>query len=313
MPDFLSRLDRFIEASKVTLVPWNPANQAIDPSHFNEFDDSDDSSNLRPFHYLKSLERSLPSYAEDFGLQWTELYDDYRKDRYKHFEQFSRLGINPDSLSGKNCLDVGCGLGRLSEICLGRANYVFGVDLSEAVLEAARLIRSKRFLPVQASADDMPLKDNSFDLVYCWGVLHHTENPSKTLSEMWRVLKPGGTLVIWVYGRNKFYLKRSLLAKYFSELDEYEMLHLSNALTNLSHTCQLTSMTFLRMIANDLCYSVKNTKEYTRHVLYDGLGPAFHYLLDSQWFQSESKSIQDLESLNVVETPYTVATFKKCS
>lgn len=311
MLPILSDLNQFVDESKVGFVPWNCDAEESSYSDLRVENNAGIASKVaRPFFYLKSLQ-GLPTYAEDFGFQWTTLYDDYRKDRYKHLEQFLRLGVNPELLKDKNCLDVGCGLGRLSEICLGRANYVFGVDLSAAVLEAARLIRSERFVPVQASADHMPFKDNSFDFVYCWGVLHHTKNPAKTLDELWRVLKPGGTLAIWVYPRNRSYLRRSLLAKYFSGLDEHAMLNFANMLTSLSHTCQLTSQAFLNMLASDLCYSVKNTKEYTRHVLYDGLGPAFHYLLDSQWFKEESQRLQGLSSIESVDQPFAVTRLQK--
>ena len=145
----------------------------------------------REFYYLKSLD-DLGRYADDFGFQWTSLYDDYRKTRGNHLNQFLRLGVNPNGLTNKTCLDVGCGLGRLSEICLGKSKLVCGVDLSNAVKEAARVIQSEKFIPIQASADNLPLKDSSFDFVYCWGVLHHTKDPEQTLSELWRVLKPGG-------------------------------------------------------------------------------------------------------------------------
>ena len=270
-----SDISKFIDESITSVVPW-----LINEDRPNVFKTGE-----RPYYYLKSSS-GLAAYADDFGFQWTQLYDDYRKDRYKHLEQFLRLGFNPESLEGKSCLDVGCGLGRLSEICLSRASYVFGVDMSSAITEAARVIRSDKFIPIQASADQMPLKKNSFDFVYCWGVLHHTQNPANTLKELWRVLKPGGTLAIWVYERNEWYLRRSLLTKYFSSLDEYEMLNFANALTSLTHTTQLTSSVYSKTISSDLCFSIKNTKEHTRHILYDGLGPSFHYLLDSKWFNS---------------------------
>lgn len=306
------KLASFIDESSLEFIPWGPDSQKQNSSDFSANRVNSEFSIDRSFHYLKSL-HGLPTYAEDFGFQWTELYDDYRKDRYKHLDQFLRLGLNPELLRDKNCLDVGCGLGRLSEICLGRANYVFGVDLSAAVLEAARLIRSEKFVPIQASADCMPLKNNCFDFIYCWGVLHHTENPEKTLGEMWRVLKPGGALAIWVYPRNSWYLKRSLLAKYFSTLDEHAMLSFSDLLTSLSHTSQLTSQAFLKMLTSDLSFSIKNTKEYTRHILYDGLGPTYHYLLDSKWFYRESKSFRDLAYVKAVDKPFTVAHLKKLS
>ena len=188
---------------------------------------------------------------------------------------------------------------------LRRARYVFGIDLSEAVLEAARLIRSDKFVPIQSSADDLPLKIILLISSLLGRASSHGRS-SKTLRELWRVLKPGGCLAVWVYPRTPWYLKRSLLAKYFSTLDEREMFEFSDALTSLSHKRQLTSKTFTKMLSSDLCYSIKNTKEHTRHILYDGLGPMFHYLLDAKWFEMESGKLQGLASIHSVDEPYAV-------
>jgi len=231
-----------------------------------------DNGPKRGFYFLSDAAISTQDYAQDFGLQWTTLYDDYRHDRFTHLDQFLRLGIPPTELEGKVVLDAGCGVGRLSEICLGSADLVIGLDLSDAVREAARLVTSSSFLPIKASGDDIPLVDGSVDVAFCWGVLHHTSSPGRTLGELWRVIKPGGTLAIWVYARNDKYLRRALLAHYFSHLDEREMLEVAEVLTNVAHTLQLTSPGFLSLFSDDLRFGVKNNKEYTRHILYDGLG-----------------------------------------
>ena len=272
-----------------------------------------DKSQKRDFYYLVDDHVHVENYAEDFGFQWTHLYDDYRHDRFKHLDQFMRLGVHPSSLRGKTCLDVGCGLGRLSEMCLGSADLVFGVDLSEAVTEAARLITTPSFVPIRGSGDGIPLVDESIDFVFCWGVLHHTKDPAATLCDLWRVLKPGGTLAIWVYAKDKIFLKRSLLAHYFAHLGEQEMLDVADTIADAAHALQLTSQTYLNMLASDLKFSVKNTKQYTRHILYDGLGPDFHYLLDHQWFGSQAKTYVDLQGIEFIRTKDTAVKLHKKS
>ena len=270
-----------------------------------------DNGPKRDFYYLTEAQHNVEDYADDFGFQWTELYDDYRHDRFKHLDQFMRLGVHPASLRGKTCLDVGCGLGRLSEMCLGSADLVFGVDLSEAVAEAARLISSPGFVPIRGSGDGLPLVDESIDFVFCWGVLHHTKDPAATLRDLWRVVKPGGTLAIWVYAKNKIFLKRSLLAHYFSHLDEQEMLDVADSLANVAHALQLTSQPYLSMFASDLNFSVKNTKQYSRHILYDGLGPDYHYLLDYQWFVEQAAQLAGVAKLQQVSSVDTAVKLTK--
>ena len=270
-----------------------------------------DNGPKRDFYYLTDALQNIEDYADDFGFQWTELYDDYRHDRFKHLDQFMRLGVHPASLRGKTCLDVGCGLGRLSEICLGSADLVFGLDLSEAVTEAARLITAPSFVPVRASGDGIPLLDDSIDFVFCWGVLHHTKDPAATLRDLWRVVKPGGTLAIWVYAKNNIFLKRSLLAHYFSHLDEQEMLDVADSLANVAHALQLTSLPYLSMFASDLNFSVKNTKQYSRHILYDGLGPDYHYLLDYKWFVEQAAQLAGAAQLQRVSSVDTAVKLTK--
>ena len=119
------------------------------------------------------------------------------------------------------------------------------------------------------------------------------------------MLKPGGTLAIWVYAKNKIFLKRALLAHYFAHLGEQEMLDVANVLADTAHALQLTSPTYLSMFTSDLNFSVKNTKQYTRHILYDGLGPDYHYLLDHHWFAEQTAllpSVGQFERVDSVDT-----------
>ena len=272
-------LNNIFDSENLSAIQWSECQQPVVRASAT--------GSLRDFWYLRDRSLGAEQYGDDFGFQWTELYDDYRHLRSVHLDQFMRFGINPNDLRGKICLDVGCGLGRLSEICLGVADHVIGIDLSKAVTEAGRLVSTPSFTPVWGTGDRMPLKDESVDFVFCWGVLHHTINPRETLRELWRVVKPGGLVAIWVYPRNERYLRRSLLAHHFSELDEMQMLNVANTLTAIAHTLQINSPAFLNALRSDLIFSVKNTKEYSKHILYDGLGPAFHYLLDRAWFVRE--------------------------
>ncbi len=111
------------------------------------------------------------------------------------------------SARGRKVLEIGCGLGtdgaRFAE---AGADYT-GVDLTEAAVELAR----KRFelfdLPGRfqtADAENLDFSDESFDLVYSHGVLHHTPETKKAIGEIHRVLRPGGRAIVMLYHRDSY-------------------------------------------------------------------------------------------------------------
>jgi SAM-dependent methyltransferase len=112
-----------------------------------------------------------------------------------------------DEARGKRVLDVGCGNGYvLAQYALHGANVV-GVDLTERAIDLSR--RRFRLLGLDgefAQIDGMrlPYPDASFDVVCSMGVLHHIPDPRPLVSELERVLRPGGELVVMLYNRSSF-------------------------------------------------------------------------------------------------------------
>jgi len=98
-------------------------------------------------------------------------------------------------------VDVGCATGRLLE-CLARAGAkdLFGIDLAPRILEKAR--KRMSYLGVSAelwtadAEDRLPWNDDFFDAATLTGVLHHFFRPRDAISEIRRVLRPGGRLLV---------------------------------------------------------------------------------------------------------------------
>ena len=108
---------------------------------------------------------------------------------------------------GLRVLEIGCGLGTDGvRFAKAGADYT-GVDLTDAAIELAR----KRFelsglrgeLRV-SDAENLDFADESFDLVYSHGVLHHTPDIAHAVSEIHRVLKPGGRAIVMLYHRDSY-------------------------------------------------------------------------------------------------------------
>ena len=82
-----------------------------------------------------------------------------------------------------------------------------GVDLTEAAVEAVRERLALEGLEAElrvADAESLPFGDGEFDLVYSWGVIHHTPDTERALAEVRRVLRPGGEARIMLYSRRSW-------------------------------------------------------------------------------------------------------------
>ena len=106
---------------------------------------------------------------------------------------------------GRRVLEVGVGVGTdFSQFVRHGANAT-GIDLTAAGVALTRARLAELGVPggrgrlAGGDAENLPFRDESFDLVYSWGVLQHTPDTPRALREAWRVLRPGGRLKAMIY------------------------------------------------------------------------------------------------------------------
>lgn len=140
---------------------------------------------------LKTYNRKLlHRYDTTFWVKfWTGKWDN---------EVISELGEN---LSSMNILDIGCATGRLlCSLAHTGAQNLAGTDIASKIVEQAgvnlKKAGIKADLRVSDAEDELPWESDIFDLVTMTGVFHHFFNPSRALSEVYRVLKREGKLII---------------------------------------------------------------------------------------------------------------------
>jgi len=163
-----------------------------------------------------------------------EYFDEVEARKYfvePHIPRFAEF----ERWSGKRVLEVGCGIGTDS-INFARAGaQLTAVDLSGESLRIARERASvmgveDRIEFVQANAEELTsaVSGGEYDLIYSFGVIHHTPRPEAALAEMRRLAAPGGTLKLMVYhrdswkvlwilaaeGHGRFWNAAELIAKY---------------------------------------------------------------------------------------------------
>ena len=158
------------------------------------------------------------NYSSSFGFQWNK-FQRTQLDSFSgssiSFERFyASTAWKQDVLSRSSVLEVGSGAGRFTEVFLqSTSGYLHSIDYSNAV--EANLYNnaqySNRLSLSQSSIYDLPFADNSFDFVFCLGVLQHTPSFQRSVSCLVAKAKVGGQIVV------DFYPVKSWLTKLHSK------------------------------------------------------------------------------------------------
>lgn len=148
------------------------------------------------------------NYTDNFGLQWNR-FAKTQLDRAAGGSTQSRerfwleTGWTPDMLDDQDVLEVGSGAGRFSRVVLEETRArLWSLDYSSAVdanLANNGALAPERFQLFQASIYEMPFPDNSFDKVFCLGVLQHTPVFEKSVSALVAKAKKGAEIVVDFY------------------------------------------------------------------------------------------------------------------
>ncbi|MCC7418346.1 MAG: methyltransferase domain-containing protein [Acidobacteria bacterium] len=148
---------------------------------------------------------------ESFGFQWTqfsEMVIDFRENFLKYIEP-----LDQSFFPGKVGLDLGCGFGRHIYNAAKFGAEMIGVDLSDAI-ESTRA--NTRGMPnvhlVQADVFHLPIRHGVLDFAYSIGVLHHTPDPEAAFRCLVPLVKPGGSVFVWVYSKTRSFLNFCLEA-----------------------------------------------------------------------------------------------------
>jgi SAM-dependent methyltransferase len=133
-----------------------------------------------------------------------EGYREQARRRYElepYIEQFADF----EAARGRHVLEVGVGLGADHERFAAAGANLSGIDLSRRAVEHARrrlgLFGLDSGLLV-GDAERLPFASCAFDLVYSWGVIHHSPDTAAAVAEIHRVLRPGGMAKIMIYHRS---------------------------------------------------------------------------------------------------------------
>jgi 2-polyprenyl-6-hydroxyphenyl methylase/3-demethylubiquinone-9 3-methyltransferase len=153
---------------------------------------------------LKSGGKTMPEAVRyDFGEQWSEyaqrITDADLRSSETAFHDLLPKGFDP---VGKSILDIGCGSG-IHSVAAARTGFsrVAALDYYEGSIHATKSMAQRYNVNVDAHRDDIlnTKLTEQFDVVYSWGVLHHTGNQRLAISNAKALVKPGGLFIISIY------------------------------------------------------------------------------------------------------------------
>jgi SAM-dependent methyltransferase len=112
--------------------------------------------------------------------------------------------LRRSDIEGKQVLEIGCGMGTHAEILARNGARLTVIDQTRFAVDSTQRRFSLKQLKARISrqdAENLAFPDRTFDLVWTWGVIHHSSSTEKCVAEIARVLKPGGSLKMMVYYR----------------------------------------------------------------------------------------------------------------
>lgn len=144
--------------------------------------------------------------------QWLEQWNQFEDNERFLFEDW----IKPnqlDDFQGKRVLEAGCGGGQHTQFMAPVAQSIVAIDLNSISIAQRRNSKSENIKFIEADIADVDL-GSKFDIVLSIGVVHHTDDPDRTVENLIRHLGPGGRLVLWVYSKEGNWLAEHVVEKF---------------------------------------------------------------------------------------------------
>jgi len=198
----------------------------------------------------------------EFGKNWESFLKKLDDDRIKNAEKNLKDMLQVNDLSGKSFLDIGCGSGLSSLAAKNLGAKVLSFDFDESSVSCTKFLKDKYYkndpdwhIEEGSALDEAYINSlNKFDIVYSWGVLHHTGDMWKAIDLAAKKVNDQGCFFIAIYNdqgwKSRFwwYIKRiyNLLPKYFKKPYAYTLGFSVKFLIIIKYTILLKPMVQIR-------------------------------------------------------------------
>jgi SAM-dependent methyltransferase len=231
---------------------------------------------------MSDLQQLRDQTIRDFSVQWTKYTTHVGYHGSAEWIQ-DVLGdlFDLSELKGKRVADIGSGTGRIVDIILDNgAAHVIAVEPSRGfeALKQRTAKRADRITYINAPGEALPA-DSDIDYGIAFAMLHHVPDPRPIVDAVFRALKPGGRMMVWLYGREgnaSFLFWVEPLRKITVRLPHWALVAVSQLLLWMTDIymllCRVLPLPLRDYMLNT--YS-RFTRERRRLVIYDQLNPAY--------------------------------------
>lgn len=218
----------------------------------------------------------------DFGTQWTKFKtnDGY----YGSFDMFKDIiyPLKVEEIFGKKVAEIGSGTGRIVKMLLAaEVNHVVAIEPSDAFYTLFENLNDRldRVALYKITGEHLSEVCSGLDYVFSIGVLHHIPDPDPVIKSAYDSLRPSGTFVIWLYGKegNGFYLLITETIRKITTQLPHSALKALSFLMNFPLNIYILICKYLKLPLYRYMTEVlgKMTSEKRRLVIYDQLNPAY--------------------------------------
>ncbi|MCD4785774.1 MAG: class I SAM-dependent methyltransferase [Candidatus Eremiobacteraeota bacterium] len=142
---------------------------------------------------------------KDLFAKIAQQYNSWYEDPVNRCMDRQEKAAVTDALKGTgyraNLLEVGCGTGHWTEFFLSKGFQTTGLDISDEMLRVARSKEMKSAHFIQGDAHKLPFEDETFDICAAITLLEFVDDPRKVISQMYRVTRPGGRIIMGVLNK----------------------------------------------------------------------------------------------------------------
>jgi len=244
-----------------------------------------------------------------FGYSW-DRFSDLTPEQERQFQLWTPQLSPKTDWQGKRFLDGGCGAGRNSywAMSYGAASCV-AIDLDDRSLAAARrnLAKFPSAEVLKCSIYDIPWQDQ-FDIAFSIGVIHHLDDPPLAVRKLMTATKPGGKVLIWVYGYENLEVYVNVLSPLRRILFSWMPLALVRALAYLpaavlwlTTRAGITPINYLKLMRGF-------TLRHIHHICFDQMLPriANYWRKDEAMALLVQAGLEDIQATWVNEVSWSV-------